>query len=99
MCLDASILPLFPQSKVRGTALMEQEKVMAEKDSRLSQMNEQVQALTSKLSELTVERDQLQKMLQDSTEKLQEQEKTLETNGNGEVYLYHRLHKNVVRYA
>uniref|UniRef100_A0A0N7ZCC4 Spindle assembly abnormal protein 6 N-terminal domain-containing protein n=1 Tax=Scylla olivacea TaxID=85551 RepID=A0A0N7ZCC4_SCYOL len=80
-------------SKVRGTALMEQEKILAEKDSRLSQMSEQLQATTSKLSELTLERDQLQKKLQDSTEKLQEQEKTLQTNENVISWLNKQLNE------
>ncbi|XP_045118725.1 spindle assembly abnormal protein 6 homolog [Portunus trituberculatus] len=80
-------------SKVRGTALMEQEKVLAEKDSRLSQMSEQLQAATAKLSELTVERDELQRRLQDSTEKLQEQEKTLQTNENVISWLNKQLNE------
>lgn len=56
---------------------------MADKTSQLSQLGEQLQSTTSKLSQLTLEKDQLQKQLQEATDKIQEQEKTLHTNENG----------------
>lgn len=78
-----NMLPFVSQSKIRGTALVEQDKVLAEKTSQVSQLSEQLQSTTSRLSQLTLERDQLQKQLHESTEKIQEQEKTLHTNENG----------------
>ncbi|XP_050693351.1 spindle assembly abnormal protein 6 homolog isoform X2 [Eriocheir sinensis] len=80
-------------SKVRGTALMEQDKVLAEKTSQLSQLSEQLQSSTSKLSQLTLERDQLQKQLQESNEKIQEQEKILHTNENVISWLNKQLNE------
>ncbi|KAG0726799.1 Spindle assembly abnormal protein 6 [Chionoecetes opilio] len=80
-------------SKVRGTALMEQDKILAEKDARLTHLSEQLQTSTSKVSELTLERDQLHKHLQDSTNKLQEQEKTLQTNENVISWLNKQLNR------
>lgn len=66
---------------------------MAERDSRISQLSEQLQLVTNKLSQVTVDKENLQQQLHDTTEKLQEQEKTLHTNENGKRQQY--FFKNV----
>nr|XP_045615406.1 spindle assembly abnormal protein 6 homolog isoform X2 [Procambarus clarkii] len=80
-------------SKVRGAALMEQDKVVAEKDSSVLQLNEQLQLMTTKVSQLTIDRESLQQQLHEAKEKLQEQEKTLQTNENVISWLNKQLNE------
>lgn len=80
-------------SKVRGAALVEQDKVVTEKDSRISQLSEQLQLVTTKLSQITLDKENLQQQLQDTTEKLREQEMTLHTNENVISWLNKQLNE------
>nr|XP_053634142.1 spindle assembly abnormal protein 6 homolog isoform X3 [Cherax quadricarinatus] len=80
-------------SKVRGAALVEQDKVVAEKDSSVLQLSEQLQLMTTKVSQLTMDNGNLQQQLQDAREKLQEQEKTLQTNENVISWLNKQLNE------
>ncbi|KAG7156338.1 spindle assembly abnormal protein 6 homolog [Homarus americanus] len=80
-------------SNVRGAALVQQDKVVAEKDSSVSQLSEQLQLMTNKVSQLTLEKEKFQQELQDATERLQGQEKTLQTNENVISWLNKQLNE------
>lgn len=71
------------QSKVRGAALVEQDKLVTEKDSKVVELTEQVQQMATKLSQLTLDKERLQSEHREAKEKLLEHEKTLDTNEKG----------------
>ncbi|XP_066977121.1 spindle assembly abnormal protein 6 homolog isoform X2 [Macrobrachium rosenbergii] len=81
------------RNTVQEAALIEQEKVVGEKDSQLSVLNEQLHEITTKFSKLGVDNEKLHKELSESMEKLEEQDKILKTNENVIAWLNKQLNE------
>lgn len=81
------------RNTVQEAALIEQEKVVGEKDSQLAVLNEQLHEITTKFSKLGVDNEKLQKELSESMEKLEEQDKILKTNENVIAWLNKQLNE------